>query len=139
MPAKTKTHSCKQRKYPSAPECPFRAIANGPSGIGKPIRLKQLIFDVFRYAFERVLDIDRVWDPVKRYLKQEIHVDTKKEKCHFSTYGPEEPAEVMDEQFGIAEWQKNNGKHVFNVLIIVVDVSSDSAVCTRSSQQLHQL
>ena len=142
--AKTKTHSCKQSKYPIAPECPFRAIAYGPSGSGKSVLLQQLILDVYKGCFERIyiwspsIDIDHVWDPVKRYIRKELKVDSKKEKCFFNTYNPKELAEVMDRQFRIADWMKNNGSSVFNVLIVVDDFA-DEASFTRQSKLLHQL
>ena len=144
LPAKIKTHSCKQSKYPIAPECPFRAIAYGPSGSGKSVLLQQLILDVYKGCFERIyiwspsIDIDHVWDPVKRYIKKDLHVDTKKEKCLFSTYNPKELSEVMDRQFKIADWMKTNGKHVFNVLVIIDDFADEPAF-TRNSKLLHQL
>ena len=144
LPAKIKTHSCKQSKYPIAPECPFRAIAYGPSGSGKSVLLQQLILDVYKGCFERIyiwspsIDIDHVWDPVKKYIKKDQGVDTKKEKCFFSTYNPKELAEVMDRQFKIADWMKNNSKHVFNILVIIDDFADERAF-TRNSKLLHQL
>ena len=143
-PARIKEFKCKQSKYQHAPKLPMRSIAYGPSGSGKSGLLQQLILDVFRGCFERVyiwspsIDIDHVWDPVKRYVRKELGVDTKQEKCFFSTYNPEELREVMDRQFRIAEWMKNNGKHVFGVLLIIDDFSDDPAF-TRNSKLLHQL
>ena len=67
-----------------------------------------------------------------------MKVDTKEEQCFFFTYDPKELADVLDRQFRIAEWQKNNGKHVFSVLIIVDDFSDDPQF-TRNSKLLHQL
>jgi len=144
VPAKTKEFTCKQSKYKIAPELPMRAIAYGPSGSGKSILLQQLILDVYRGCFERIyiwspsIDIDHVWDPVKKYIKKELKVDTKKEKCFFNTYNPAELSEVMDRQYRIAEWQKNNGQHVFGVLIVIDDMA-DEPKFTRQSQLLHQL
>ena len=45
-------------------------------------------------------------------MKKELGVDTKEEKCFYSTYDPSELKAVMDRQFKIAEYMKNNGKHV---------------------------
>ena len=118
-PAKIKEFKCEQSNYEHAPELPMRAVAYGPSGSGKSVLLQQLILDVFRGCFERVyiwspsIDIDHVWDPIKKYVKKELKVDTKEEKCFFNTYNPAELKEVMDRQFKIAEWMKNNGKRVF--------------------------
>ena len=143
-PAKIKEYSCKQSKYKIAPELPCRCIAYGPSGSGKSVLLQQLILDVYRGCFERIyiwspsIDIDHVWDPVKKYIKKELKVDTKEEKCFYPTYNPKELAEVMDKQFKIAEWMKNNGKNVFNILVIIDDFADDPAF-TRNSKLLHQL
>ena len=143
-PAKIKEFACKQSKYSIAPECPFRAIAYGPSGSGKSVLLQQLILDVYKGCFERIyiwspsIDIDHVWDPVKRYIRKELKVDTKKEKCLFSTYNPKELSEVMDRQFKIADWMKNNGKNVFNILVIIDDFADEPSF-TRQSKLLHQL
>ena len=143
-PAKIKEFTCKQSKYSIAPEAPFRAVCYGSSGSGKLILLQQLILDVYRGCFERTyiwspsLDIDHVWDPVKKYIRKELKVDTKKEKCFFSTYDPKELSEVMDRQFKIADWMKNNGSHIFSVLVIVDDFNDDPQF-TRNSKLLHQL
>ena len=143
-PAKTKEYTCKQSRYAHVPELPMRAVAYGPSGSGKSVLLQQLILDVYKGCFERIyiwsqsINLDHVWDPVKRYVKKELKVNTKEEKCFFDTYDPTELKEVMDRQFRIAEYQKNNGKHVFGILIIIDDFSDDPQF-TRNSKLLHQL
>ena len=137
--AKIKECSCKQSKYKIAPECPFRAIAYGPSGSGKSVLLQQFILDVYRGCFERIyiwspsIDIDHVWDLDKKYMKKELLVDTKKEKCFYPTYNPKELVEVMDRQFKIAEWMKNDGKSVFNIMVIIADFA-DEPCFTRQSK-----
>ena len=143
-PAKTKEYKCKQSRYAHVPELPMRAVAYGPSGAGKSVLLQQLILDVYKGCFERIyiwspsIDLDHVWDPVKKYVKKELKVDTEEEKCFFSTYNPKELQEVMDRQHRIAEWQKNNGSHVFGILLIIDDFSDDPQF-TRNSKLLHQL
>jgi len=143
-PAKTKEYKCKQSRYAHVPELPMRAVIYGPSGSGKTILLQQLVVDVYKGCFERIyiwspsIDLDKAWDPVKRYIKKELKVDTKKEKCFFNTYDPKELQEVMDRQFKISEWQKNNGTHVFGILLIIDDFADDPSF-TRQSKLLHQL
>ena len=44
----------------------------------------------------------------------------------------------MDRQFKIADWMKNNGKNVFNILVIIDDFADEPAF-TRNSKLLHQL
>ena len=75
---------------------------------------------------------------MKNYVKKELKVDVRQEKCFFSSYDPKELKEVMDRQFKIAEWMKNNGKQMFGVLLIIDDFSDDPAF-TRNSKLLHQL
>ena len=108
-PAKIKEYTCKQRRYAHVPELPMRAVAYGPSGSGKSVLLQQFCLDVYKSCFERIyiwapsIDIDHVWDPLKKYVRKEFKVETKEEKCFFSTYDPKELAAVMDRQFRIAE------------------------------------
>ena len=143
-PAKTKEYTCKQRRYAHVPELPMRSVAYGPSGSGKSVLLQQFCLDVYKSCFERIyiwapsIDIDHVWDPLKKYVRKEFKVETKEEKCFFSTYDPKELAAVMDRQFRIAEWQANNGKRVFSVLLLVEGFSDDPPF-TRQSKLLHQL
>ena len=94
--ANRKKFTCKQSKYSIAPEALFRAVCYGPTGSGKSILLQQLILDINTECFERIyiwspsLDIHHVWDPVRKDIRKELKVDTKKEKCLFSMYNPKE-------------------------------------------------
>ena len=144
QPIKVKSYSCKQSKYEHVPELPMRSIVYGPSGAGKGVLLSNLILDIYKGCFERVfifspsIDIDHTWDPVKKYVKHTLGVDTKKEPAFFSTYEPKVLADIMDRQFKIAEWMKKNGQHVFSILIVIDDFA-DTPSFTRQSTLLHQL
>ena len=143
-PIKVKSYKCKQSKYDIVPEIPFRAICYGPSGSGKSVLLANLILDVYRGCFERVyiwspsIDIDHTWDPVKKYVRKELGVDTKQEKCFFSSYDPKELEAVMTQQFKIADYMKSHGNQVFSVLIVIDDMA-DNPSFMRHSKLLDQL
>ena len=130
QPIKVKSYTCKQSKYKNVPELAMRAIVYGPSGSGKSVLLANLILDIYKGCFERVfifspsIDIDHTWDPVKKYVKHELGVDTKKEPAFFATYEPKVLADIMDRQFKIADWMKKNGNHVFSILIVIDDFAT---------------
>ena len=68
---------------------PFRAIILGPSGSGKSVLLVSLILDIYRDVYERVyvfspsINHDSIWDPVKRYAKENLKIDPEKETMLF--------------------------------------------------------
>ena len=90
-PIDTARYECKQSNYACCPELPMRAMLCGPSGCGKSVVLQNMVLDVFRGCFSRVyifspsIDIDQTWDPVKKYIKDEIKPDPA-EKMFFNTY-----------------------------------------------------
>ena len=63
-----------QPKYDVAPKVPFRALITGPSGSGKSNLLINFILDIYRGVFERryiwSLNVDTIWLPVKKYIKE---------------------------------------------------------------------
>ena len=75
---------------------------------------------------------------MKKYVKKELGVDTKQEKCFFSKYDPKELEAVMTQQFKIADYMKNHGKDVYSILVVIDDFADDPAF-TRHSKLLHQL
>ena len=55
-----------------------------------------MILDIYRNVFSRVfiwspsIEIDSIWLPVKKYIKQQVKVDTGKEKCWFEEFNIED-------------------------------------------------
>ncbi len=71
----------KQSKYKHLDGmCPLRNITSGNSGAGKGILLQSLILDVFRggwdrvYVFSLTINSDHTWEPVLKYIRNELKV-----------------------------------------------------------------
>ena len=137
-------YECKQSHYASCPELPMRAMLCGPSGSGKSVVLQNMILDVFRGCFSRVyifspsIDIDQTWDPVKKYIKDEIKPDPA-ENIFFNTYDPEALREIISTQHQVAEYMKKEKYSFLYQILIVVDDFADDPAFTRNSSLLHQL
>ena len=125
----------KQSKHEVVPKLPMRAMIVGPSGSGKSTLLVSMILDTYRGAFERIfiwspsVNLDSIWLPVKKYVKEGLKVDNDKEPCWWDEFNVED----------LIEYQKKQGtKKLFNILVILDDVSDNPAI-TRNSKLLNSL
>ena len=81
------TYEFPQSKYEVAPKVPFRAIITGPSGSGKSVLLTNMVLDIYKGVFSRIyiwspsINVDTIWNPVKKYIKEGMKVDTDKENA----------------------------------------------------------
>ena len=77
-PIQTKNYEVKQSKYDNVSKLPMRAMICGPSGSGKTILLQNMIFDIYKGCFEIIyifspsIDLDHSWNPVLKYIKDNI-------------------------------------------------------------------
>ena len=66
-----------------------------------------MILDIYRGALERIflwspsVNLDSIWLPVKKYIKEGLKVDTDKEPCWWDEFNVEDLERVI-------ETQKNN-------------------------------
>ena len=108
------TYEFLQSKYKVAPKVPFRAITTGPSGSGKSVLLTNMVLDIHEGVFSRIyiwspsINVDSIWLPVKKYIKEGMKIDTQKEKCFFREFVPEELEKVIETQHKITEYSKRN-------------------------------
>ena len=135
----------KQSKHAVVPKLPMRAMIVGPSGSGKSTLLVSMILDIYRGAFERIfiwspsVNLDSIWLPVKKYIKEGLKVDTDKEPCWWDEFNVEDLERVIETQNRIIEYQKKQGtKKLFNILVILDDVSDNPAI-TRNNKLLNSL
>ena len=136
----------KQSKYDNAPKLPCRSIILGPSGSGKTVLLTNLILDIYKNCFSRIyifspsINVDSVWIPVKKYIEQEMKIDTKKEQCYFEEYNATDLKNIIDTQHKIIEFMKSkkDTKNLFQILIIIDDMADNPKLC-RNSQLLNSL
>ena len=131
----------KQSKHEVVPKLPMRAMIVGPSGSGKSTLLVSMILDIYRGAFERIfiwspsVNLDSIWLPVKKHIK----VDNDKEPCLWDEFNVEDLERVIETQNKIIEYQKKQGmKKLFNILLILDDVSDNPAI-TRNNKLLNSL
>ena len=143
-PHKVKEFECLQSKYEHVPKLPCRSILYAPSGAGKSVLLQIFMLDIFRgcfarwYIFSPSVHLDQTWQAVKEYVRKDMGVDTDREQCFFDEFDEEALAKIIDTQFKVAEQMKQQGKHVYNVGIVLDDWADDPSV-TRGSKLIHQL
>ena len=113
----------KQSKHEVVPKLPMRAMIVGPSGSGKSTLLVSMILDIYRGAFERVfiwspsVNLDSIWLPVKKYIKEGLKVDNDKEPCWWDEFNVEDLERVIETQNKIIEYQKKQGMTRNNKLL----------------------
>jgi hypothetical protein len=137
----------RQSRSEQCPEVPFRLTVVAPSGQGKTVLLQSLVLNpkLYRGCFERIYifspscDIDSTWDPVKKYIKEELRVDTRKEPCWWPDYEPEVLESLISTQFKIIEHLKASGQKALPSILILVDDHADNEAFTRRCSSLWTL
>ena len=145
-PIGLKDYTCKQSKHEHVPKIPLRSILLAPSGSGKTVLLSNLILNIYRGCFERIfifspsIDIDKTWEPVKKYQTDDMKVAEKdNDKLYFDHYTPDDLENIIDMQHKIIKMLKDsNRKKLFSILIVIDDFGDDPSF-TRQSRLLHSL
>ena len=143
-PIKVKEFEVKQSKYDQVPQLPLRSMVVGPSGSGKTILLQNISLDIYRGCFSRIyvwspsIDIDFTWKPVIEYIQREIKPD-RDEKYLFDSYDPKELQHVIETQYKVIDYMKQQNYKTLYQILIIVDDFADSPDFTRNSKLLHQL
>ena len=145
-PIHVQEYTVKQSKYESCGKLPIRSVILGPSGSGKTVLLQNMILDIYRDCFSRILifspsiEVDATWRPVKDYIEKHMKVkDTKEEPIYFDHYDPDSLGNILETQHKITNFLKKRGdKRLFQILIIVDDFADDPSF-TRQSKLLHAL
>ena len=113
---KTVQYECTQSKFDFMGSLPTRSILLGPSGSGKTTVMANLLLNHYRGCFQRIyvwsstMGVDKTWDVIKDYCEKELHqVESKKERYFSDSYNADDMKSVIDTQFKVVEWQKNNG------------------------------
>ena len=145
-PIKLKEYEVKQSKYKVAAKLPMRSIILGPSGSGKSILLQNMILDIYAgclsrvYIFSPSINVDyQTWEPVKKYLNDEVNNGDKDEEYYFDHYDEEGLFNIIDTQKKIIEYQKKHNHNKLFSVLIVVDDFADSPQFSRNSKLLHSL
>ena len=143
-PIKLKEYETKQSKHEQVGKLPMRAMLCAPSGGGKTILLQNMILDIYRGCFSRIyifspsIDIDHTWQPVKKYIEEEIKPHDK-EDIYFDHYDPEALEHIIKTQHKVIEYMKEQKHTKLYQILIILDDFADSPEFTRQSKLLHQL
>ena len=135
----------KQSKYGHVPRIPFRSIIVASSTGGKTVLIQNLILDVYRDCFSRIfifspsVNTDPTFVEVKKYVRENMKVDDKKEKLYYEEYNAEELAQVIDTQTKIITYMKDHDMKKIYSILIVVDDHADDLNFVRHSKLLHGL
>ena len=122
----------------------MRAMLCAPSGGGKTILLQNMILYIYRGCFSRIyifspsIDIDHTWQPVKKYIEEEIKPHDK-EDIYFDHYDPEALEHIIKTQHKVIEYMKEQKHTKLYQILIILDDFADSPEFTRQSKLLHQL
>ena len=109
----------KQSPSEMMPKVPCRGLIAGPGGSGKSVALTSMILDRDKYrgVYSRIylwtpsIDIDDSWEPVKRYIRNELGHDEKTEgPFSFNYFDPQDMLRIAKRQQKITE----NLKKVYN-------------------------
>ena len=133
-PERGPVHTCRQSRFPHAPELPCLAIAAGPTMSGKSSLLQRLATEVWigadgKSCFDRIYvfspsvgasfedGIDDTWTPVKRLVETQL-IDRQNpthnaERFFFDDLNAEAMKElerIIDTQFSIIELSRKHGR-----------------------------
>ena len=133
------TYEFPQSKYEVVPTVPFRALRTGPSGSGKSVLLTNMVLDFYKGVFSRIyiwspsIHVDSIWNPVKKYFKEGMKIDTDKEKCFFEEFIPEGLEKAIETQRKMTEYsRKHKFKRLYPILLILVDIADNPRIARYS-------
>ena len=123
-------YSSKQSSDPVVPLVPCTGIFLGPSKSGKTVTLISLILEQYRGVFERIYifspstGIDDGWIPVKKYIKEDLRVNTEREQAYWEDWDEAALRRIIQQQRKITEASKKlEMKKLYQVLVILDDVA----------------
>jgi len=106
------TFENKKAKLGHLPDLNLRWGFIGQSGSGKGVAMLDLLLRHYRGVFDRIYlyskssTIDKNWDPLKKYVEQELGVDQREEQTFFDEFDAQALQQQMDLQMKVAEEAK---------------------------------
>ena len=133
----TAEYSSKQPSHPVVCLVPCTGIFLGPSKSGKTVALISMILEQYRGVFEKIyifspsINIDDGWIPVKKYIEEDLGVNTERERAYYDEWDEAALRNIIQRQRKITETSKKlEMKKLYQVLIICDDFAD--------SPQLHK-
>ena len=119
------------------PLVPCTGIFLGPSKSGKTVALISMILEQYRGVFEKIyifspsINIDDSWVPVKKYIEEDLGVNTEREQAYYDEWDEAALRGIIQRQRKITETSKKlEMKKLYQVLSILDDYAD--------SPQLHK-
>ena len=104
----TAEYSSKQPSDPVVPLVP----CTGPSKSGKTVALISMILEQYRGVFEKIyifspsINIDDGWIPVKKYIEEDLGVNTEREQAYYDEWDEAALRGIIQRQRKITETSK---------------------------------
>ena len=106
----------------------MRGILLRPSKSGKTVALTSLILEQYRGVFERIyifspsVNIDDGWTPVKKYIEEDLGVNTEWEQTYWDEWDEAALRRIIQQQRKITEASKKlEMKKLYQVLVVIDD------------------
>ena len=110
------------------PLVPCTGIFLGPSKSGKTVALISLTLEQYKGVFEQIyvfspsVNIDDGWIPVKKYIEQDLGVNTEREQAYWDEWDESALRRIIQQQRKITEAsQKLEMKKLYQVLVVIDD------------------
>ena len=134
----------KQPQYEHVPKLPFKSIIVASLTGGKTVLVQNLILNVYRNSFARIFIFSPSVhnDPtftVKKYIRDELHVDDEKEQIYFDSYNPSDLENVIERLKKIRNYMKSKKIKKLHSILIVIDDHADDPKFVRYRKLLHGL
>ncbi len=118
------------------PRVPGSGLILGPTGSGKSSLVVQMLLQAYKapvfsriYVFSPSVDIDDLWEPVKRYNRDVLRIDESKEQVMWNKWDEDALIEIMERQTKMIRHMKGNrkkyGGQLISTVIIVDDFADD--------------
>ena len=122
-------------KQPRDQVVPSNGILCAPPASGKTVLLVSMILEQYRGCFERVyimspsIDMDPQWEPVKKYIQEDLGVNTDREQCWWDEWDEAALRNILAQQKKITQQSKQLGmKKLYQVLIVLDDMADSPQV-----------
>ena len=131
----SQTYDVKQPRDQVVCRTPSNGILCAPSASGKTVLLVSMILEQYRGCFERVyiqspsIDMDPQWEPVKKYIREDLGVNTDREQCWWDEWDEGALRNILAQQKKITQQSKQLGmKKLYQVLIVLDDMADSPHV-----------
>ena len=116
-------------KQPRTPWCPrYHVQVSSSAKSGKTVALISMILEQYRGVFEKIyifspsIGIDDGWIPVKKYIQEDLGVNTKREQAYYDEWDEAALRGIIQRQRKITETSKKlEMKKLYQVLVVIDD------------------